>query len=297
MTRKIIVSRNFRKGNPFTAFIMSFFFTGLGQIYGGSIYRGIAFLLVKIIIILIPPFLALTDPGANYLNRVFFSSAALLMLQAAGAIDAFMKCILKKEIPLQKYNRTYVYAAYAATDTVLTLVCILCFSAFFSFINISRQSEPLFERNDIILLSRIPDKGFTHGEAVIAEDKKGFNITRIIALPGEKVEYKNSRFLLNGSELPLSIFSEEELHSISLTNYDVVSELNGLYKYPVIQSRTKTLLKIEAKEGQYIVSMDNRNSDNFCRVTDSKSITGRIEGILFSPSRKEILIKPFVPGE
>jgi signal peptidase I len=294
LSRKIIVSQNFRKANPFLAFILSFFFTGLGQIYNGSIYRGIVFFLIKIIIILTPPFLVLTNPDSYYLHIVFYSLISLVILQAANSIDAYMKCLLKRRIPLQKYNKPGIYTAYASADIVITFFCFLWFSAFFSFFSVPEKNEPLFEKKDILLVSRIPDKKYSHGETVIIKSKSGLSITRIIALPGEKAGYKNSRFLIDGSELPLSIFSEKELHSMSLTNYDIVSELNGLYKYSVIQSRTKSGFRVLLKDNEYLTSKDDRNVNEFSNVVTSDKIAGRVEGIFVSPLRRQLLIRPFV---
>jgi len=297
LSRKIIVSQNLRQANPYLAFILSFFFTGLGHLYGGSIYRGIVFLLIKILIILTPPFLLLINPGSYYMNEVFYSSATLLVLQTANSIDASMKCHFKPQIPLQKYNNLFTYTAYASADILLTAICILWFSAFFLFFNLSEKNEPLFEKNDIILINKIPGKEYFHGETVIIKGDSGFSITRIMALPGEKAEYKNSRFIIDGSELPLSIFSEKELHRMSLTNYDIISELNGFYKYSVIQSRTKTAFRILLKDNEYLASKDNRNENPFYNVISKDSIIGRVEGILVSPSRKKLLISPFLNND
>jgi signal peptidase I len=294
LSRKIIVSQNFRKANPLTAFILSFFFTGLGHVYGGSIYRGTAFLFIKFIIILIPPFVVLTSPDSYYLHTVFCSLTALVILQTANSIDASMKCLLKQRIPLQKYNKPVIYTTYASADIVITLFCFLWFSAFFSFFSVPEKNEPIFEKNDILLVSRIPDKKYSHGETVIIKGESGLSITRIIALPGEKAEYKNSRFLIDGSELSLSIFSEKELHSMSLTNYDIVSELNGFYKYSVIQSRTKSGFRVLLQDGEYLTSKDDRNVNEFSNIVTSDKIAGRVEGIFVSPLRRQLLISPFV---
>ena len=297
MSRKIIVSQNFKRANPLIAFILSFFFTGLGQIYSGSIYRGIVFFLIKILIIITPSFLVLTNPDSCYLHEVFYSTAALVVLIIANSIDASMKCILKPQIPVQRYNNLFTYTAFALAGTLLTITSILWFSAFFSFQTVTVKNEPLFEKNDIILISKTPGKKYSHGETVIIKDESGLSLTRIAAIPGEKAEYRNSRFLIEGSELPLSIFSEKELHQMSLTNYDVVSEINGSYKYSVIQSRTKSGFRILLKDNEYLTSKDDRNIKNFYNIADNKSIAGRVEGILFSPSRKELLISPFVPND
>jgi len=79
LSRQIIISQKYRKANPFYAFLMSFFFTGLGQIYTGSLHRGITYLLLKVLVILIPPVYLIYNPDYSFLNEV---AAAVLMLIA-----------------------------------------------------------------------------------------------------------------------------------------------------------------------------------------------------------------------
>ena len=297
MSRKIIISKNYRKANPLTAFILSFFFTGLGQVYAGAIYRGTAFLLLKLIIILIPPFFAIHNPDAFFMNNIFYTASALIILTIINSLDALIKSIKNPKRTVQKYNNLFVYILYGAAGTILTIIFSLWFTLIFSFYIVPQTVEPIYEKNDLILISKIPGKKYTHGEPVLIREQSGFSIKRIIAIPEEKVEYQNSRFLIEGSELMLSIFSETELKKMSLTNYDVVSELNGFYKYSVKQSRIKSGFKEKLKQDEYLTASDDRSEKDFYHLTEKDSIYGRIEGILISPLRKKILIEPFISNK
>lgn len=297
MSRKIIISKNYRKANPLIAFILSFFFTGLGQVYAGALYRGTAFLLLKLIIILIPPFFAINNPDAFFLNNIFYTASALIILTLINSIDAFVKCIKKPLITVQKYNNLVLYTLYAAAGTFLTIIFALWFTLIFSFYIVPETVEPIYEKNDLILISKIPEKKYIHGETVLIRDQSNLSIKRIIAIPGEKVNYKNSRFLVEGSELMLSIFSEAELKKMSLTSYDVVSELNGFYKYSVKQSRIRSGFAKKLKEREYLTASDDRSGKDFYELIEQSSIYGRVEGILLSPLRKKILIEPFISNK
>ncbi len=297
MSRKIIISRTYRKANPLIAFLMSFFFTGLGQIYTGSLYRGITFLLLKLIVILIPPFLLLYNPGYSRLNEVFYAILILAALILLSSIDAVVKSIKAPQIQAKRYNTAAFYIIFSIAGTILTLLSIIFFMFFFNFHRTAESAEPLFETNDLILISRIPGREYFHGEAVLIKSGNAFSIKRIIAVPGEKASYRNSRFSVDGSELPLSIFSENELRKMPLSSYDVVSELNGSYKYPVRQKKGKSVIKFNLNENEYLTASDDREIENFYTQIRTPEIWGRVEGSLIAFNRKKILIKPFIKGE
>jgi len=294
LSKKIIISKNYKKTNPLIALTLSFFFTGLGQVYAGNFYRGTIYLLLKLVIILIPPFYAITNPDAFFLNNVFYTASALIILTVINSIDTLVKCIKNPQTIIQKYNNLIVYILYGATGTFLTIIFSLLFTLIFSFHIVPQTVEPVYEKNDLILISKIPNKKYTHGEPVLIQKQSGFSIKRIIATPGEKAEYKNSRFFVDGSELMLSIFSEKELKKMSLTSYDVISELNGFFKYSVKQSRIKSEFRENLKPEEYLTAADDRSEKDFHDLTEQNSIYGRVEGIVFSPLRKKILIKPFI---
>jgi len=177
---------------------------------------------------------------------------------------------------------------------MLTIISIIFFITFFSFHKITEPAEPLFEPDDLILISRIPEKNYSHGEKVLIKNDGKLIAKRIISVPGEKAEYINSRFSVDGSELLLSIFSENELRRMPISSYDVVSEINGNYKYPVKQRKGKSGIKINLQQDQYLTSSDDREKENFYTLVNRENIAGRVEGSLISLSRKKILIKPFV---
>ncbi len=297
MSRKIIISQTYRKANPFYAFLMSFFFTGLGQIYTGSLQRGITFLLLKILVILIPPFYLIYNPGYSFLKEISAAIIILTTLIFFSSIDASVKSLRTPQIPARRYNTPAFYVIFSIAGTILTLLSIIFFMFFFSFHKAAESAEPLFESNDLILTSRIPGREYSHGETVLIKTDGTYSIERIIALPDEKAAYINSRFSLNGSELPLSIFSENELRQMPISSYDVVSEMNGPYKYPVRQKKGKSGIKFNLKGDEYLTASDDREIENFYTIINHKNIAGRVEGSLISFNRKKMLIKPFIKGE
>lgn len=297
MSRKIIISQKYRRANPFFAFLMSFFFTGLGQIYTGSLHRGVTFLLIKLLIILVPPIYLIYNPDYSFLKEISAAIAILTALIICSSIDAFIKACRTTQIPAERYNTAFFYIIFSITGTALTSAGIIFFISFFSFHKIEESAEPLFEVNDLILTSRMPGKIYSHGETVLIDENGSRSIKRIISIPGEKAEYKNSRFSVDGSELLLSIFSENELRQMPISSYDIVSEVNGQYKYPVRQKKGRSGIKFNLKEDEFLTASDDREKENFYSVINHGRISGRVEGSLISPSRKKIMIKPFIEAE
>ena len=297
MSRNLIISQKYRKANPFYAFLMSFFFTGLGQIYTGSLHKGITFLLLKLLIILIPPIYLIYNPDYSYLEEISSAIIILMSLIFFSSIDALFKAITTQQIPAERYNNAAFYLIFSIAVTVLTIASIIFFLSFFSFIKITESAEPLFETNDLILTSRMPGKIYSHGETVLIDEDGSRSIKRIISVPGEKSEYRNSRFSVDGSELLLSIFSENELRRMPISSYDVVSEFNGQYKYPVRQKKGRSGIRFNLKEDEFLTASDDREKENFYTIVNHQSITGRVEGSLVSFNRKKILIKPFIKTE
>ena len=113
----------------------------------------------------------------------------------------------------------------------------------------------------------------------------------------EKVSSEKGRILLDNSEIPLSIFTEKELNLISVTDSDVISELNGSSRYPVIKSNTIITVDAELRKDEYFAAPDDRNrSGHFTKISHDK-IYGRIEGILFSPGGGFVAGKISLPAE
>jgi hypothetical protein len=137
---------------------------------------------------------------------------------------------------------------------------------------------------------------YKKGEMIVLKDEN-LSLARIIGISGESITSEKGRFSINRSELPLSIFTEDELKSFSLTDFDVISETQGEFKYPVIQNRSNYKLNIFLKEDRYFVVPDDRNDIAGYAAVRNSNIYGRLEGLLFSSKRIKFLIKPFRPSE
>jgi len=132
---------------------------------------------------------------------------------------------------------------------------------------------------------------------MVVLNNENFNFVRIIGHSGENVSYAKGRFLIQGSELFQSIFTENELKKFTLTNFDVISETQSYLKYPVIQNKDKFKIDTLLKDNEYFVAPDDRNQVSEFATIKNENIYGRLEGLLFSAARMNIIIRPFIISE
>ena len=116
--------------------------------------------------------------------------------------------------------------------------------------------EPTLSHGDFVLLSRVgywfnePQKG-----DIIAfpfrEDPSEYYIKRIMAVPGDVVDFQNNRFVINGLE-----------PDFGFTRVDVIS-------------RGDISLPMTIREGEFFVLGDNRNSSKDSRYSSVGPISER----------------------
>ncbi len=131
-----------------------------------------------------------------------------------------------------------------------------------------KSMYPTLNPKDIMLLNKIGYyiNGVERFDIVVLKNNDDFLIKRIIGLPGEELEYKNSILYVNGKEL----------------------------KESFINTNTEDF-KIDAKipKGKYFLIGDNRNNSTDSRILgfiDEKDIKGKTNFIFF-PFKRIGLVK------
>jgi len=287
--KKIIVSGADKNISPWLAFMLSTAAAGLGQVYGGRAAKGAAFMLLRAIAVVSVPCYCLLNTGVNVASEIAIAAAVFAAISLFSPIEALASAIKNGgRIKVKSYNTVPYYALFAAASTLITILSLVIFFSCFSFFRSRAVFTPLVEPGDILIVNKT-GRDYVRGEAVF---DSSYNILRIIALPGETALFKNRILSVNGTALHRSVYSEEELNALRLTDNNVISEHNGHYRYAVIASTEKFTLEMNPAEGEYLVSTDERkDADSFTRLAPG-AIAGSFEGILFSPSRTTLIILP-----
>lgn len=170
---------------------------------------------------------------------------------------------------LQKFYKTdfkknvAIFAIYTILIVVLSFVIVVPFKTFVAepFFVAGKSMEPAFKDNDYIVIEKF-DKNYQRGDVIIFKDPSNlsrFNIKRIVGLPGEKVEVKNSKITIYNAEKPEGFVLDESSYlSSSVPTEGEISQQLG--------------------EEEYYVLGDNRVASSDSRkwgVLAQKNITGK----------------------
>jgi len=296
LSKKIIISGRERRLEPAAAFFMSFFITGLGEAYSGSLLQGITLVLIRVVSAIAIPFYTVTNVKSTYLTEAFLSILFFAAVTIFSPVNALCLSLKKKKIVLLKYNTPGFLALFSIFSLVITFIASAVFFSYFSIMRINQNTPPLIEKGDFALIKKTGNIFYNKSEMAILNGGN-FNFIRIIGVPGENVSYTKGRFLVQGSELFQSVFTENELIKFSLTDFSVISETQNNLKYPVIQNKDQFKITVNLKDNEYFAAPDDRNNISGFMTVKNENIYGRFEGVLFSMKKIRLLIKPFQDSE
>ena len=281
MRTRVIVSTTERKTEPWLSLIMSLLIPGLGEVYAGIPLSGIIFSLSRLIAILAVPFYSFINSSESMTEEIFASVVLFVLITISSGVHSFLKCRKKKTL-MSWYNSSVLYSLFSCVNIILTVVAIVLFLSVFEITKADEAQPPLFRKGDLIAIKKINLSGYSSGDIVAVNSGSTGKLLRVIGLPGERIGYTKGRFLSDGSELPLSIFTEEELWKLSLTDYDVISEQNGRVRYAVKGDPSLKIQEIILSAGEYFLAPDIRNTTELFLKNEQSRIKGRVEGILYS---------------
>ncbi|HNW28133.1 MAG TPA: S26 family signal peptidase [Spirochaetota bacterium] len=290
MADKIIQTQKREARSPGAAFVLSLFFTGLGQMYNGDLAKGAVFLLLRTAALLAAPAAMVTRDPLSGIIPVICLGAAALATAIASPVEAMARAKTHRELPVRGYNSIAAHGGFAFFATILTAVVALTLAVFFNTGKVTdSRGEPLLERGDIVLIYRYAPNGYRRGDLVFLRDG---SIGRVMALPGDMVRYDKNIFYVNGRILPLGYLADDAIGRFSKNRSDVLSETNDLRKYPVRfrQSPEVTLriMPLLVARGNLLIAADSRLKKDFARTVMTDDVYGRIEGILYSPYLRRI---------
>jgi signal peptidase I len=192
--------------NPFIAALLSFFASGLGQIYNGKGTLGLVFFLVSIAL----PFLWGVSGWPRHYSGLVALVIAAIVFWLFLIVHAFVQARRIRETELKKYQTTTVYAFFIILSLSLTIIVprrIWRTSLGISPYKFATASMmPTLQKDDFLMtdLKAYTDQAPRRGDLVVFEyprDPTKQFLMRVIAIEGETVEIKNKQVFIDGGPL------------------------------------------------------------------------------------------------
>ena len=267
----------FRERKPLFALALSFFLTGLGQLYNGKPRKGILFFVASLIV----PFLffQLSVVGPNLILIVFLVLflASDLGIFVWAARDAWKQAKrMEKNYKLRVYNRLYVYILLVIVLNLFTFGPIvnrqkICFFAL-PYRMPTESMAPTILPGDLIMVDKRIDHasknlGLKRGELVVFKyprDKNKHFIKRIIGLPGDEIELRGMELYVNGKKwtaqgVPqLEGRGDENIKNGTIAFYEKGD--SGTYRVFYLQGAARNDISVSVPEGCCFVLGDNRDN-------------------------------------
>ncbi|MCU0822843.1 MAG: signal peptidase I [Spirochaetes bacterium] len=310
MKRGIIISEAGLDRNPALAFVLSFFFTGLGQIYNGDLAKGFVFFILRIFTIIFPAAVIIFKNLDSYI--LYFAASFVLnaLVWLLSAVDAMYAARRLTDINLKKYNSPVFYIPYSIINIILVLLSLFLIFQFVSIKKISNdEMNPSFFKGEYMLINKYSRSGLDVGDVIYYSDAQTDRAGRIIARGGEEYRYEESRFYINNAELPLGILNADEMGSLGLdSSEELFYETNGRRRYPVkvffennpykenkpAKKAVRYKESLQIKNNELLVSYDNRSSGNPALIVGKDVIKGRVEGVFFAFNLRRLFLKSYL---
>lgn len=302
MTEKKI---RFRERKPLFALALSFFLTGLGQLYNGRVRKGILFFLISSIAPFLFFQLCVVGPGRMLIGFLLLSLAASLGTYIWAAVDAWKEAQhTGKNFRLKFYNKLYVYILLAVGLNLISVGGIvdwndICFWAL-PYRMSSGSMQPTLLPGDLIMADKRIDHsaenhGLKRGELVVfnnPRNKTNQFVKRIIGLPGDKIELKGMVLSTNGERRTgKSVLAlegspgEKTMEGMEETIKCQEEGDLGAYVVSYLKGTERADLTVTVPEGCCFVLGDNRDNSMDSRHFGSISldeVVARAKQVYFS---------------
>lgn len=276
---------------PLVACVLSLAATGLGHIYCGRLVKGLILFFASFAFGPITVAAANNATSTLMLATVIGALASMLAIFVYAAVDSALLARRLKTYQVKEYNRWYLYLLLivVAASYPTNFAHSIRTHVLQAFKVPSASMIPGILPGDRVLLNKTaynrqpPQRGdvviFTY-----PDDRRLNYVKRIVALPGDTVEIRDSLLLVNDRLL------DSPADQASVTDFrperdqSVLTEENGPAVYPVVVNpdRPQNMAKTTVPHGHCFVLGDNRggsvDSRNFGPVQMS-DIQGRLDYI------------------
>ena len=282
---------------PSLALLLSFGAVGLGHIYCGRFAKGLSLFFLSFLFVPILSLAMRRPPGLFALVLMLGALAGVAALVVYAAADAYrLARKVRRDYMLKEYNRWYVYLLFVLFSLYYpaNYAGMIKDNVVAPFKIPSASMEPTLLKGDYVLLNKTTylEHAPAVGDVVIfvyPNDRRVSYMKRIVALPGQTVEVKNGRLLIDGvaceyGEAPPAFLE----HLPESLRGRVRLERNGPVSYPVLpgpeEGETANFPETVVPNGHCFVLGDNRGESRDSRrfgPTPLADVKGRVEYIYF----------------
>lgn len=187
--------------NPLLAFVLSFFVTGLGQIYNGQLKRGILLL-----ILIIPIHLLLGFIGVGSFYGFALILSVLMLYKLYVSFDAYINAKKLNPYELRRINKLWIYVLFGLFSYAVMWYgprlnrSIIGYHAH----SIPTPSmEPTIKTGDRVMAIKIKPENVELGDIITFTREDGYSyLARVMGLPNQEIEIVNNKVIYkDGKEI------------------------------------------------------------------------------------------------
>lgn len=188
-----------KKRNAILSFVLSFFISGLGQIYNGELKKGVIYLVIIFPLLLLLGFTLVFSDLWGFI--AFF--LIIILYKLLICIEAFRTSKKLGDYALKPINKTWKYIIFIVFAYIVTWYGtqlnrkILGYETF----NIPTSSmEPSIYAGDNIMATRINPKNIKLGDIVVFNREDGQKyLSRVVGLPNHEIQIIDDKVSINNS--------------------------------------------------------------------------------------------------
>ena len=289
---------------PRVAFWLSFLGCGLGHIYCGKFGKGIVLFFISMLLGVFGRFAIL--PVETWLRRIMFAPLIIsTFIWIYSIIDA--RRTAKRMPPhyvLKDYNRWYVYLLLVLLEVPLGIgvalhVRVGMLEAMYV---ASKDMYPTLRLGDRFLVNKLAytRDPLRRGDIVVFPNPNKRNVRyvkRVVALPGDTVEIRDSELHINGKRLHRSKIGDSDVKNDNILTGETFQETNETARYQILltaapetapgkesDTESQDSPKTTIPNGHCFVLGDNRNNSHDSRnygPVPMFDIVGRVDYVYY----------------
>jgi signal peptidase I len=253
---------------PVMAILLSVAATGLGHIYCGRLTKGLILFFVSFAFAPIVVRAAQSAGSTALLLMVFGSVVLMLAVFFYAIVDAWLLARrIGPDFTPREYNRWYLYLVMivVAVGYPTNMSGTIREHVLQAFKIPTRSMAPAILPGDRVFLNKTTYRLTSpqRGDVVVfiyPDDRRKYYIKRLVALPGDSIEIRDSKVWINDQPLQYTKTSPKEINFKAKKETAYLEEQNHHQTYSIMMEdhNMDTMAKITVPHGHCFVLSDNR---------------------------------------